>query len=122
MKLILSILFLFISSFVFGQSSVSTDVDPIDAIFKSQYPKVYAKIGHPYPDFEIKSENNTITNKTLLGKVVLINFWFKACTPCMAEMEGLNTLYKKMENNKDFVFISIAKDNKENIKDVSRKF
>jgi hypothetical protein len=37
-------------------------------------------------------------------------------------MGGLNALYKKMESNKDFVFISIAKDNKENVNEVRRKY
>ncbi|HEV7621844.1 MAG TPA: redoxin domain-containing protein [Flavisolibacter sp.] len=118
------LLFLFIvlvSNIVFGQS-IPPLTDPIDSIFKSKFPKVYGEIGHPYPDFEIKRENRTINSKTIQGKVVLINFWFKACLPCMAEMEGLNTLYKKLANNKDFIFLSIAKDNKENIRNVIRKY
>jgi peroxiredoxin len=111
-----------VSNFVFGQSSVSTDPDPLDAIFIKEYPKVFEEIGHPYPNFELKSGNGIINNKELQGKVVFINFWFKACEPCMAEMEGLNQLYNKLQNNKDFVFISIAKDNKEAINSVKKKF
>jgi peroxiredoxin len=57
----------------------------------------------------------------LKNKVVLINFWFKGCHPCMAEMEALNELHQQLKDDKDFLFISFTPDNPEAIKRVSQK-
>ena len=40
----------------------------------------------------------------------------------MAEMEALNSLFKKMHSNKDFVFISLTWDDKETVKRVREKY
>lgn len=50
------------------------------------------------------------TNQSIAGKTVFINFWFKDCAPCRAELEPLNTLYNKYKDNKDFQFISFTFD------------
>lgn len=85
-------------------------------------PKGYAAISHPYPEFRITSENSAVDNQSLKGKVVLINFWFEGCHPCMAEMEALNELFKEMKSNKDFVFISLTWENREIINRVKEKY
>lgn len=41
----------------------------------------------------------------LKGKVVFINFWATWCPPCIAEMPTIETLYKKLEGNKNVVFV-----------------
>ena len=47
---------------------------------------------------------------SLRGKVVVLNFWFTACEPCVAEMPGLNKLVDKFKD-KDVVFIAPTWDN-----------
>jgi peroxiredoxin len=122
MRCIFSTAFFLIASLSFAQSSSPTQTDPLDSLFRVQFPKVYAEIGHPFPAFELKSENKTINNKSLTDKVVLINFWFEGCLPCMAEMEALNELFEKLKNNKDFVFISLTRDNQEAAERVKKKY
>ncbi len=68
------------------------------------------------------SGGNTISNKLFKGKIVLINFWFEGCHPCMAEMEALGELQEGLKGEKDFLFISFTWDNSEAIKRVEKKY
>lgn len=54
-------------------------------------------------------EGNVIDIK---NKVVVINFWFTACRPCIREMTQLNRLTQKYKDE-DVVFIAPALDKKE---------
>lgn len=54
--------------------------------------------------------------KDLLGKVVVLNFWFVDCPPCRREIPELNTLVAGYANNPDVVFIAIALDKRADIK------
>ena len=87
-----------------------------------------------YKDFIQKKENlilnkdyvtfkiDTLSNSDFLNKVTIINFWFESCAPCIAEMEGLNKLYEKNKNNKNFQFISFCTDNLETINKNLKKY
>lgn len=85
-------------------------------------PKAYAQIGKPLPEFSLKYNGRILNNDSLKGKVVIINFWFEGCHPCMAEMDALNELFEKLKSNKDFRFVSISTDNEETINRVKQKF
>jgi len=70
-----------------------------------------AAVGKLYPEFKLVTlSNDTISNKQLMGKVTVINFWFTTCAPCVAEFDLLNMLYYKYKDNPDFQFISITSD------------
>ena len=47
--------------------------------------------------------------ESLKGKVVVLNFWFIACKPCVMEIPELNELVEKY-HNEDVVFIGFAND------------
>jgi peroxiredoxin len=120
MRLALSVVFLLITSSSFAQTPLHTETkEEMDSLM---CPKGHAAIGHPYQEFTITSENRAVDNQSLKGKVVLINFWFEGCHPCMTEMEALNELFNKMKSNKDFIFISLTWDSKEAIKRVKEKY
>jgi thiol-disulfide isomerase/thioredoxin len=53
----------------------------------------------------------------LLGKTVVINFWFIGCPPCRQEIPELNKIAAAYANDPDVVFIAIALDQKSEIKD-----
>jgi peroxiredoxin len=48
------------------------------------------------------------------GKMVVMNFWFTGCKPCIAEMPELNKLVNDYKE-KNTVFIAVSFDNKETI-------
>jgi peroxiredoxin len=120
MRHLLSAIFLAITSLSFAQSSSQiTTKEQLDSFM---CPKGYAAVGQPYMEFRITNETKAVDNQNLRGKVVLINFWFEGCHPCMTEMEALNNLFKKMNSNKDFLFISLTWDNKETVERVKEKY
>lgn len=71
--------------------------------------------GQTAKSFSIKDMNgNTYTNENLKGKVVVLNYWFIGCKPCVEEMPVLNQLVKKYKE-KDVVFLAISHDSKSEI-------
>jgi thiol-disulfide isomerase/thioredoxin len=69
-------------------------------------PQVSYFIGKNLP--EIKLDNIGINNSSLKGKVVLINFWFANCEPCINEIPLLNELYNTYSKSNDFLFLSFT--------------
>lgn len=53
---------------------------------------------------------------SLKGKVVVLNFWFIGCGPCLAEMPGLNQLVGEFKD-KDVVFIAFARDQEKELRE-----
>ncbi|GHT58997.1 hypothetical protein AGMMS50239_04650 [Bacteroidia bacterium] len=76
-----------------------------------------------YPAFMVESlTGDTITEHDLLGKVTLINFWFSACTPCIAEISVLDALYKKIKDNTNFQFVSFCTDPFDEVRKFAGKY
>jgi thiol-disulfide isomerase/thioredoxin len=66
-------------------------------------------------------DNKTWKSKELKGKIVLINFWFTACEPCITEMPLLNELVAA-NKDKSVVFLAPAPENETQIKKFLKKF
>ncbi|UAB84407.1 TlpA family protein disulfide reductase [Zunongwangia sp. SCSIO 43204] len=67
----------------------------------------------PNADFSmtlVNSKGEELPMKELKGKVIFMNFWATWCPPCVAEMPGINQLYKDLENDKDIAFIMLSLD------------
>ncbi|MBO9611293.1 MAG: TlpA family protein disulfide reductase [Dyadobacter sp.] len=72
--------------------------------------------GKKIPDLEFKTINGKrYRNADLRGKVLVINFWFKGCKPCVAEMPSLNKLVEEFRT-KNVNFIGFATDNEQTLK------
>jgi len=66
--------------------------------------------GKRLPDFKgITVTKMPFNNAELKNQVVLINFWFEKCPPCIAEMPELNALVKKYKDS-GIRFIGITHD------------
>lgn len=48
--------------------------------------------------------------KDLEGKVVVLNFWFVACSPCRTEIPELNKLADEYKDSSNIVFLAVALD------------
>jgi peroxiredoxin len=60
------------------------------------------------PDFSsTEISGDTIKISKLKGKIVVINFWFIDCHPCIAELPGLNRLVDEYKW-KDILFLAIT--------------
>jgi thiol-disulfide isomerase/thioredoxin len=74
-------------------------------------------IGKRLPEFKMADINGKKwSSKELKDKIVVMNFWFVECPPCIAEMPSLNKLVEKYRNNDKVVFLSVANTDKEKIK------
>jgi peroxiredoxin len=66
--------------------------------------------GCPAPYFEGKTiEGNEVFLTALVGKVVVLNFWFTTCPPCLKEIPELNKLVDQFNPDEVF-FIGLARD------------
>ncbi len=53
---------------------------------------------------------NKINTKAYKGKILVINYWFTNCAPCIQEIPELNKIVDKYKNDSNVVFIAIALD------------
>ena len=79
-------------------------------------------IGKSAPDFTMIDLNgNTISSESTKGKVVVLNFWFTACKPCISEIPELNEVYEKYKKDSNVVFASITFNKREKVKPFLKK-
>jgi len=74
-------------------------------------------VGAQLPEFTaITMEGKKIDKNYFKGKVSVINFWFKGCMPCQAEMPAFNQLVEKYKS-KPVNFLAIGRNTPEIITD-----
>lgn len=115
------LLFIFIySNASFGQtyyeqhkicSEILNDLTIGDSIFWEKLKvRDNCLIGLEIPPFEVTTlKNEKFKLDNLKGKVIVLNFWFTNCAPCIAEMPFLNNLVSEYKSDK-VLFLSIAND------------
>ena len=87
----------------------------------SEMPGKSDLLGKPALPFSVTDINgNNYSLESLKGKVIVINFWFVECKPCVMEMPELNKLVEKF-NNKDVVFLGFAMNEKDKIEQFLKK-
>lgn len=79
--------------------------------------------GTKAPNFEFTDINgNIISTENTIGNVVVLNFWFVGCAPCLKEIPELNEIYDKYKENPDIVFASITYDDIKKVKRNLKKY
>ena len=77
---------------------------------------IASMLDKPAPDFELTDmQGNLWTLKKLRGKVVILNFWFTSCGPCIKEMPELNKLVQEYKDS-NIVFLALTYNNAEQVK------
>lgn len=62
--------------------------------------------GEKFPDFNLTTiDGKNYTSEELRGKIILFNFWFTSCRPCIEELPDINNLVKEFQSE-DIVFIA----------------
>lgn len=70
---------------------------------------------------ELKDINNeSYTLDSLKNKVIVLNFWFVKCKPCVAEIPDLNKIREKYKD-KDVAFFAITFDSKKILNEFTQK-
>ncbi len=77
--------------------------------FATRKAKFEALKGQQAPDFDfLNLAGQQVKLSELKGKIVIINFFFTACPPCVREIPFLNSLVEKY-GNENIRFISISR-------------
>jgi peroxiredoxin len=80
-----------------------------------------ALIGTEAFDFALDDmKGKKIKLSQLKGKVVVLNFWFIECKPCVMEMPELNELVAEFKGN-EVIFLAIAVNKKDQLKKFLKK-
>lgn len=95
----------------------SNDSDPKDGSeSKSKEPE--GKMAKAFKATDLNDK--TYDLETLKGKIVVLNFWFTKCKPCVMELPKLNNLVDKY-SGKNVVFLGITFDDKKSLKEFLAK-
>jgi thiol-disulfide isomerase/thioredoxin len=78
----------------------------------------YFRTGKSFTHFKSSDINgNKINTKDLAGKIIVLNFWFINCPPCIMEMPELNKIADTYRSDSSVVFIAVALDKKNDLEE-----
>lgn len=69
--------------------------------------------GCSMPEFTAQTlRGESVSKQSLRGKIVVMNFWYISCAPCVAELPALNKLVRQYQD-KEVVFLAFGNSTKE---------
>ncbi len=84
--------------------------------------KYFKMGGLPLPEFNFTDLNGNIyTNESTKGKTIILKTWHISCTACVAEFPELNEFVEKYKQRNDVIFLSLARDTKDELKNFLQK-
>ncbi|HBS84914.1 MAG: hypothetical protein A2W91_06745 [Bacteroidetes bacterium GWF2_38_335] len=96
------------------------NLDPLKIIEQSEI-ILKGLIGCQIPEFSLTTiDGKLISSSDLKGKIVVLNFWFTSCAPCVFEMPALNKLVENYSPD-EVVFIAFSVDKSETIEKFLQK-
>lgn len=83
----------------FKKSSISYVLEK-NYVEETANPESSLKIGSTAPAWQLKSvEGKLVNSADFAGKIVIMDFWFKSCLPCVEQMMALQELHSKFKEN-----------------------
>jgi len=71
----------------------------------------YAAHDRRAPEFEFKNlAGQPVKLSSYRGRTVILNFWSRACPPCLEEMPSLELLAQRLKKRSDVVLLAISTD------------
>ncbi len=68
----------------------------------------------PAPDFSMENRNGEkIHLSNFKGKVIYLDFWFAACTPCHKLFKDINPVKEQFKSDSSVVFLTVSIDNRD---------
>ncbi|MFI5264229.1 MAG: TlpA family protein disulfide reductase [Candidatus Kapaibacterium sp.] len=91
------------------------DIGWIKGLLKDYNPDGAITTGKRIPPFDVTllDGSGKVTDRSMLGKYYMIDFWATWCEPCMAEIPYLNKAYEKYKGKKRFEILSFSMDHSE---------
>jgi peroxiredoxin len=95
-----------------GCNPSANSVSDQDVASKSDQSAVVAA-GSLAADFKLQDlGGNTVSLRSMRGKVIFLNIWATWCGPCREEMPSMETLFQDLKHNPDFVVLAVSVDRK----------
>lgn len=97
-------------------SDYSDAVDACEFSVDANIPADYSHEDKRAIPFNVKDlDGNYYNLEDLIGKVIVVNFWFIDCKPCTMEIPDLNNMVAGFEGQ-DIVFLGMALDSEESLR------
>ncbi len=80
----------------------------------------FAQKAFPNEDLKLLNEG-VLDRKSTENKLVIINLWATWCKPCISEIPELNKLVKEFQENEQVIFLALATDDSEKLKEFLTK-
>ncbi|MEQ9404644.1 MAG: TlpA disulfide reductase family protein [Cyclobacteriaceae bacterium] len=118
MKQTLCLILLTLTVAAFAQQPTPEQIKQVEDARK----EVKRMKGEKFPEFELTTINGkTYNSEDLRGKIVLLNFWFTGCRPCIEELPDINALADEFKSEK-IVFLAPTFDNKAKVDKFLNRF
>ncbi len=77
--------------------------------------------GKALPELDLTTvDGRHVTSADLKGKPIVLNFWFRACKPCLLEIPALNKIVETFANE-DTVFLALTFDSEADVRTVLKE-
>ena len=88
------------------------DVAEIKWTMTENNPDADVAVGKNIPSFEVAllDGSGKVSDKSMLGKYYMIDFWATWCGPCVREMPAIHKAYERFKGRKGFEIVSLSMD------------
>lgn len=82
----------------------------------------YFRTGKSFEHFKTTDiSGKKINTRELTGKIIVLNFWFINCPPCIMEMPELNKIADAYRSDSSIVFLAVALDKKYDLEEFLKR-